>query len=220
MSTVRYRFEVAKLVAGLDRQVKRRARAAGIVGHRGGWLTRCALGHLQGWTALRYAAAKRIVFAERAGALPPNLVEILDGQRVGTPTLSAANPVELAVGLLSSAPVSWRDLPRDPELRDDVEVEDLEGPEFFAVLWPNPGRVSREQVKRWACDDLANEEKRRPRRGWASLAGLQAAAIVHHYGNVTLAMTEGVTLPEYTRGAALEGVDFEPAFSDDEQPAA
>jgi hypothetical protein len=41
--------------------------------------------------------------------LPWNLAEIVDGRRVGIPTLSRKDRLEVATGLLSHGQVSWRD---------------------------------------------------------------------------------------------------------------
>lgn len=89
-------------------QVRARGTNAGITGGPSGWLRDCALGRVQGWSQLRTVAIRRVERAERAGTLPPNLAEILDGTRIGVPTLSIASSLELAVGLLAPGPVAWR----------------------------------------------------------------------------------------------------------------
>lgn len=126
-TTIVYRFEARQLaVTRTDAQVKRQAARADIAGNRGGWIDAHSLGRVQGWDALRRCAAKRVAIAERMRQLPPTLVEILEGRRIGTPTLSVMRPLELAVGLLAPGPVEWRDVPtRAPELRDDDD--DLDG---------------------------------------------------------------------------------------------
>lgn len=91
-------------------QLRSRLRASGYIsGGRsggGGWLDCHALGNVQGYAALRHELARV------ARELPPNLVEIANGERIGTPTLSRASRREVAAGLLSPKPVSWRDTVR------------------------------------------------------------------------------------------------------------
>lgn len=103
-------------------QLRRRLRASGYVsGGRsggGGWLDCHALGAVQGYAALRH------LLAQVARELPPHLTEVARGQRVGTPTLSRASRLEVAAGLLSPGPVSWRDMVRPVRemAQDDDEV--------------------------------------------------------------------------------------------------
>jgi hypothetical protein len=83
-------------------ELKKKARKAGIVGNGGGWMN---IGGkmIQGWSDLA-------VWLDQVRArLPWNLAEIVDGRRVGVPTLSRKDRLEVAAGLLSHDPVSWRD---------------------------------------------------------------------------------------------------------------
>lgn len=104
-------------------QLRRRLRASGYVsGGRsggGGWLDCHALGAVQGYAALRHELARV------ARELPPNLLEIARGERVGTPTLSRASRLEVAAGLLSPGLVSWRDTVR--LVREMAHDDDGEG---------------------------------------------------------------------------------------------
>lgn len=79
----------------------------------------------------------------------------------------------------------------------------MSGP-VFDIIWPNRRTVDAEQIRRWASDDLYNEEGRAP----VDLQELpldHALAVVGYYGSVTLA-AHGLTLPEYERGAEIPGV--------------
>ncbi len=83
-------------------ELKKKARKAGIVGSVGGWLT---IGGMmtEGWNDLA------IWLDQVRSKLPWNLKEIVDGRRVGIPTLSRKDRLEVAAGLLSHGQVSWRD---------------------------------------------------------------------------------------------------------------
>ena len=107
-------------------QLRRRLRASGYVSAGrsggGGWLDCHALGNVQGYGALRHELARV------ARELPPHLAEVATGARVGTPTLSRASRLEVAAGLLSPGPVSWRDTVRPVrEMAHDDVVDGDEG---------------------------------------------------------------------------------------------
>lgn len=95
-------------------QLKRRLRLSGYrsAGRSGGggWLDVHALGNVQGYGALRTLLQKL------ARTLPPNLLEIATGQRIGRPTLSRDSKLDVVAGLLAPTRVKpiWRDGPARP----------------------------------------------------------------------------------------------------------
>lgn len=94
------------------RRLRRRAQALGIRGHTGGWIwinerackadVRIEPRRVQGWGALQEWAEGR------TRNLDWNLREILDGTRIGMPTLHAWEMRELAVALLAPLRCSVR----------------------------------------------------------------------------------------------------------------
>lgn len=84
-------------------QLKRKANKIGIYGNGGGWLELPGGLRLQGWYSLG------VWLDQVRKRLPWNLAEIVDGRRVGVPTLSRKDRLEVATGLLSHGEVSWRD---------------------------------------------------------------------------------------------------------------
>ena len=89
---------------GSMRAFQSRARSAGLRGNGGGWLFPAGQA-VQGWAALERWVARYAELARRE----PNLAEILEGRRVGVPTLNRRRAAELAVGLSIRGPVSWRE---------------------------------------------------------------------------------------------------------------
>jgi hypothetical protein len=45
--------------------------------------------------------------AHHVSRMPPNLLEIVNGKRVGIPTLDSRDPLQRAAGILSGKEVSW-----------------------------------------------------------------------------------------------------------------
>lgn len=87
----------------LPSHVRWRAHQAGIRGNTGGWIQLPCGVALQGWFEVWTWAREAVRY------VPWNLREILEGNRVGTPTLRRTDAQELAAGLLSPMPACWRD---------------------------------------------------------------------------------------------------------------
>lgn len=83
-------------------ELKRKAHAARIFGNGGGWI-KIGQKRIQSWRSVG------IWLDSVRARLPWNLKEIVDGRRVGIPTLSRQDTLEVATGLLSHGDVSWRD---------------------------------------------------------------------------------------------------------------
>ena len=72
---------------------------------------------------------------------------------------------------------------------------------LIEILYPERRAVDIEQIRRWASDDLFNEEGRELVEG--RIPDEFALAIVHHHGSVTLAKGHGFDLPEYAAGDSI-----------------
>ena len=81
-------------------------------------------------------------------------------------------------------------------------------PSQIWILYPNRRSVDMDQIKRWASDDLYNEEGRHC-LDYSRIPDEYALAIVDHHGGVTLARGHGYTLPDYSPGDEIPGVTFE-----------
>lgn len=95
-------------------------------------------------------------------------------------------------------------LPRQP---GDV-VEAKSTPSAFKIVYPDRRTVDAEQIQRWACEDLYNEE-RRGVEDWKTVPIAYAVAIVDYYGGVTVAASHGLDLPAYAPNDAVPGVRFQ-----------
>jgi hypothetical protein len=91
----------ATVTPEFEAAIRRRAHALGIKGNVGGWIT-IGRKNLQGW----WAVADFVL--ARANKLDENLREIVDGRRVGTPTLSTDCTSEMVAALASTCTVSLR----------------------------------------------------------------------------------------------------------------
>lgn len=83
-------------------KLRAKAHKAGIFGNGGGWV-QIGRKNIQSWNSVG------VFLDEMRKRLPWNLKEIVDGRRVGIPTLSRIDTLEVVAGLLSPDPVSWRD---------------------------------------------------------------------------------------------------------------
>lgn len=83
-------------------QLRRKANKAGFYGNGGGWI-QIGKKSLQGWYSVG------VWLDQVRQRMPWNLAEIVDGRRVGIPTLSRKDTLEAAAGILSHDLVSWRD---------------------------------------------------------------------------------------------------------------
>lgn len=105
----------------------------------------------------------------------------------------------------------------------DADGNDLRlTPANIAIIYPNQRMVSIDQIQRWACDDLYNEESRSV-DDWRQIPPSYAVAIVDYYGAVTVAAGHGLTLPQYQRGMTVPGApgpvqvaDMSPGLTEEE----
>ena len=82
-------------------RLRRNAKSLGLRGNGGGWIRLPTGRSVAGWYALE-------CWVRRQLPLPANLAEIVEGRRVGVPTLRAIDDQEFAAALLSPVPVCLR----------------------------------------------------------------------------------------------------------------